>query len=94
MKKPLISPVDPKTRRRRLRWLYVSLAASLITIQFLALLCAVEQPAYAYVDPGSGLLAFQILGTTFAGIIFMVRKKLRRFFGTKDTKTGENDTGK
>ena len=32
------------------------------------------------VDPGSGLLAFQMLSTTFAGAVFMVRKRLRFFF--------------
>lgn len=51
-----------------------------MTLQILAVLCALEQPAYAYVDPGSGLLAFQVLSTTFAGCVFMVRKRLHRFF--------------
>ena len=47
----------------------------------LAVLCALTKPAYGYVDPGSGLLAFQMLSTTFAGAIFMVRKRLRFFLG-------------
>ena len=50
-------------------------------LQIMAVLCALTKPAYAYVDPGSGLLAFQMLSTTFAGAIFMVRKRLRFFFG-------------
>ena len=47
----------------------------------LAVLCALTKPAYGYLDPGSGLLAFQMLSTTFAGAIFMVRKRLRFFLG-------------
>jgi hypothetical protein len=40
-----------------------------------------SQPAYAYVDPGSGLLLLQILGSTVAGMSFFLRKKIRSFFG-------------
>jgi hypothetical protein len=50
-------------------------------LQIMAVLCALTKPAYGYVDPGSGLLAFQMLSTTFAGAVFMVRKRLRFFFG-------------
>jgi hypothetical protein len=42
---------------------------------------ALAQPAYAYVDPGSGLLAFQVLGSTLAGMSFLLRKRIRQFFG-------------
>jgi hypothetical protein len=52
-------------------------------VQVLAVLCALAQPAYAYADPGAGLLALQLISTTFAGIIFMIRKRLRRFFRIK-----------
>jgi hypothetical protein len=45
----------------------------------LAVLCALAQPAYAYVDPGSGLLALQIISTTFAGMIFLLRRRLCGF---------------
>ena len=54
---------------------------SLMGLQIMAVLCALAKPAYAYVDPGSGLLAFQMLSTTFAGAVFMVRKRLRFFLG-------------
>ncbi len=60
------------------------LTFSLIALQVLAVLCALAQPAYAYVDPGSGLLAFQLVSTTFAAILFMVRKRIRRLFGSKN----------
>jgi len=51
-----------------------------MTLQILAVLGALEQPAYAYVDPGSGLLALQILSTTFAGFIFILRRRVHQFF--------------
>jgi len=41
-----------------------------------ALLCVLVQPAYAYVDPGSGLLLFQLTGS-----LFLLRKRVRKLFG-------------
>jgi len=49
----------------------------LTAFQLLVVLCVFVQPAYAYVDPGSGLLAFQIISTTFAGMVFMLRRRLQ-----------------
>lgn len=54
---------------------------SLLVIQVLAVLCALAQPAYAYVDPGSGFVALQIISSSFAGVIFLLRKRLRRIIG-------------
>ena len=42
-----------------------------------SLICALECPAHAYVDPGSGLLAYQTLVALVAGTIFYLRQKLR-----------------
>jgi hypothetical protein len=39
---------------------------------------AFEQSAYAYIDPGSGLLVFQMGGSMLAGALFVLRGKLRR----------------
>jgi hypothetical protein len=47
---------------------------------FFIVLVATAQPAYAYVDPGSGLLLLQIVGSTFAGMTFLLRKNIRRLF--------------
>jgi hypothetical protein len=33
------------------------------------------KPAYAYADPGTGLMAAQILASTFAGFLFLIRKR-------------------
>ena len=43
------------------------------------LLMAFERTAYAYVDPGSGLLAYQSLSAILAGVAFCFRQRLRRF---------------
>jgi len=59
---------------------YSPLDFLLITLQILAVLGALEQPAHAYADPGSGLLAFQILSTTFAGFIFILRRRVHQLF--------------
>jgi hypothetical protein len=69
--------VEQKTLRR----VYVALILSLTVLQFAAVLCALSKPAYGYVDPGSGLLAFQMISTTFAGAIFIVRRRIMAILG-------------
>jgi hypothetical protein len=61
-----------------LRRLYVICNILLLGCQAVAVLCVIAQPAYAYVDPGSGLFAVQLIGTTIAGAIFLIRRRLRR----------------
>ena len=46
-------------------------------------------PAHAYVDPGSGLLALQIIGSTLAGATFLVRKRIRDLFEVFGRKSRE-----
>jgi hypothetical protein len=48
--------------------------------QFLFLLIAVQQPAYGYVDPGSGILIVQFISSILGGGIFFLRKRLKQFF--------------
>jgi hypothetical protein len=50
-----------------------------------AVLCALARPAYAYVDPGSGFLAVQMVSTTFAGFVFLIRRRIRSFFGSRNS---------
>jgi len=45
-----------------------------------SLLLAFEGTAHAYADPGSGLLALQIIGSTLAGVGFYFRQKVGRLF--------------
>jgi conjugal transfer/entry exclusion protein len=60
----------------------------LAAVQLIAVFIAVAQPAYAYVDPGSGLLAFQIITSTFAGMIFILRKRLQSILRTMTLRSG------
>jgi hypothetical protein len=66
---------------KTLKRTYRALILSLGVLQFAAILCALSKPAYGYVDPGSGLLAFQMISTTLAGAIFIVRRRLRTILG-------------
>ena len=43
-------------------------------------LAASAKPAYAYADPGSGLMAIQILGSTLAGFLFLARRRVIDLF--------------
>lgn len=56
--------------------------------QICLLLIAFARPAYAYADPGTGLLMVQIGGSMLAGACLFIRHKLRRLFGIR-TKSGE-----
>jgi hypothetical protein len=42
----------------------------------IAFALASERRAYAYVDPGAGLLVLQTVGATFAGVLLAFRRKL------------------
>jgi hypothetical protein len=48
--------------------------------QVIALVFASEKRAYAYADPGSGLLLIQIVSTTVASALFILRARLRKLF--------------
>jgi hypothetical protein len=71
--------------------------------QVVAFLAAAVKPAHAYVDPGSGLLFFQVGGSMLAGCLFVLRAKIRKLLGlgnpaekadqTKKGAVGEAGTG-
>jgi len=52
--------------------------AAFAVIEMALLLSALARPAYAYVDPGSGLLAIQVGGSMLAGALFVLRSKVRK----------------
>ena len=52
-------------------------------LQIAIFTAAAAKPAHAYVDPGSGLLAFQVGGSMLAGALFVMRAKLRKLFRLK-----------
>jgi hypothetical protein len=47
----------------------------LITLSF-----TFERQAYAYVDPGSGLLIFQGISAVFSGALFYFRRRIKNLF--------------
>jgi hypothetical protein len=63
-----------------------------IAAWFVLLLNVTCRPAYAYVDPGSGLLFIQVIGSTFAGITFLLRKKIRELFGRFTRQSAKADS--
>lgn len=92
-----VSP--PSMRPRIVHVILKIVAGGLAGTAFFALCCAFTQPAYAYVDPGSGLLALQMIGSTTAGILFFVRKRLLRFVKglhrpEEEKQAARNDTGR
>ena len=53
---------------------------SCVVLWLLLAISCVEKPAYAYVDPGSGLFLTQILTSMTVGLTFLVRKRIRSLF--------------
>jgi hypothetical protein len=49
-------------------------------VQIAALLVAFERPAQAYIDPGSGFVFLQVVGSMFAGAVYYLRHRLKRVF--------------
>ena len=61
------------------RWAFL-VYSSLTVLQWLFLIAAMQRPAYGYVDPGSGMLIVQFVGSILSGGIFFLRRRLRQFF--------------
>jgi hypothetical protein len=54
---------------------------SFLTVaMFFSLSLAFEHKAYAYVDPGSGLLMLQAAGTILTGVLFTLRRRIKALF--------------
>lgn len=47
----------------------------------IALSFTFERKAYAYIDPGSGLLVFQGVSAVVSGTLFYFRRRLKALFG-------------
>jgi|GEM_PF-1098261 len=67
--------------------------AALTLAQVVFVFSSLERTAYAYVDPGSGMLIVQFLSSALGGGIFFLRKRLRRiFFPVKSATDGAQQT--
>ncbi len=51
----------------------------------ICLLAATERRALAYVDPGSGLLALQSIGSVAAAAAYFMRRRIMALFGKGNT---------
>ena len=61
--------------------LRLKIAYSAVTVaMFFSLSLALERRAYAYVDPGSGLLMLQAAGTVVTGVLFTLRRRIKSLF--------------
>lgn len=58
-----------------------ALYAVLTVLLCVCLLLSFERPAMAYIDPGSGLFALQSISSIGVGVLFFMRRRLRRLFG-------------
>jgi len=58
-----------------MRWRLAYLCISVAMIFCLAI--SLEEKAYAYIDPGSGLLILQGIGGVFAGVLYSIRKHIK-----------------
>lgn len=59
----------------------IKIAYSVVTLAMLfSLSLALERRAYAYVDPGSGLLMLQAAGTILTGVLFTLRRRIKSLF--------------
>lgn len=79
------------SRGHRLRRLSRIVFVLLAVAQIAALAVAFQRPAYAYADPGSGLLFLQVAGSMLAGALFIVRSKLRKIFRLGKDRVGETE---
>ena len=62
-------------------FLRLKIAYSVVTVaMFFSLSLALERRAYAYVDPGSGLLMLQAAGTVITGVLFTLRRRIKSLF--------------
>ena len=59
---------------------------SLAVFIFFCMLIATERQAYAYVDPGSGLLALQGLASGMAATAYYFRRRIMMLFSREGSK--------
>lgn len=63
------------------KWLHVCLAL-LGVLQVGAVLATFEMPAQAYVDPGSGYVLLQVIGSMAIGGLYYVRHRVRKLLAS------------
>lgn len=56
-----------------------------------ALSFSFQRTAYAYVDPGSSLLAFQSISAVITGALFYFRSRLKSLFRRSNSESGKQN---
>ncbi|MGA8940171.1 MAG: hypothetical protein WB439_13500 [Acidobacteriaceae bacterium] len=69
------------------------ISVSLTIFSCACLLLATERRAMAYVDPGTGLLALQSLGSLLAAAGFFLRRRIMGLFDKKKPLTSADSPG-
>jgi Kef-type K+ transport system membrane component KefB len=64
-----------------------------VLVLAITILTATEKPAYAYTDPGSGALIWQIAVSLLIGVAYYLRKFITRLFGKRDKAKDERGVG-
>jgi len=62
-------------------------ALAALVVVMLLFLMGFERKAYAYTDPGSGLLAVQYFFSLAAGALFYFRRSIARIFRSRSSET-------
>lgn len=57
----------------RLRLAYIFISVTMLC----CLAVSLEKRALAYIDPGSGLFIIQSVGGFFAGVLYVIRKRIK-----------------
>jgi hypothetical protein len=65
------------------------ISVGLTVFSCFCLMLATERRAMAYVDPGSGLLALQSLGSMLAAAAFFMRRRIMGLFNKKKPMAGD-----
>jgi hypothetical protein len=71
--------------RFKLKYLLVTFAL------IIALSFSFQRTAYAYVDPGSSLLAFQSISAVVTGALFYFRSRLKSLFRRSNSESGKQN---
>jgi hypothetical protein len=65
------------------------ISAALSLFITFCLLIATDRRAWGYVDPGSGLIALQTFASVGAAYAYVIRRRIRAFFASKQKSPSE-----
>lgn len=63
-----------------------------ISVLCFAIFTATAQPAYCYIDPGSGSMIWQLIVSAFIGMSFYFRKSIASIFSKVKKSDNNNET--